>query len=277
MASDQGVNRMQPKTVLLQPNDDIEALNYQGFRERLAHHLGKADRLLSVFGSPDSESPGNAPRLHAVILGKSGLEHFTGRGNPAAEFESLSVQYPQMHCFEREIHEQCGLALVNHPWLKPIRFEGRNLGRMNDFPFYQLAGKEVHEVGVGPIHAGVIEPGHFRFMCYGEIVHHLEIHLGYQHRGVESLLTKTSPRKIPPLIESIAGDTAVAYTVAYCRAWEALCDLPARPEVEVVRSIAVESWNALPCIWLVLADWQRMWPFCPAVLRMVDCGHRLSI
>lgn len=231
---------MQPKTVLLQPNDDIEALNYQGFRERLARHLGKADRLLSVFGSPDSESPGNAPRLHAVILGKSGLEHFTGRGNPAEKFESLSVQYPQMHCFEREIHEQYGLALVNHPWLKPIRFEGRNLGRMNDFPFYQLAGKEVHEVGVGPIHAGVIEPGHFRFMCYGETVHHLEIHLGYQHRGVESLLTKTSPRKLPPLIESIAGDTAVAYAVAYCRAWEALCDLPARPEVEVVRSIAVE-------------------------------------
>ena len=59
---------------------------------------------------------------------------------------------------------------------------------MNAYPFYEIDGKEVHEVAVGPIHAGVIEPGSFRFMCLGEQVHHLEIHLGYQHRGVEALL-----------------------------------------------------------------------------------------
>jgi Ni,Fe-hydrogenase III large subunit len=145
-----------------------------------------------------------------------------------------------MQCFEREIHEQFGLSFPGHPWLKPIRFEGRNLGRTDDYPFYQLAGKEVHEVGVGPIHAGVIEPGHFRFMCYGETVHHLEIQLGYQHRGAEALLAKTNPRKLPPLVESIAGDTAVANVVAFCRAWEALCGVPPRPEVEVVRGIAIE-------------------------------------
>lgn len=111
---------------------------------------------------------------------------------------------------------------------------------MDDYPFYRLEGKEVHEVGVGPIHAGVIEPGHFRFMCHGETVHHLEIQLGYQHRGAESLLVKSPPRKLPPLVESIAGDTAVANVVAYCRAWESLCGVPYRSEVEAIRGVAVE-------------------------------------
>ena len=56
-------------------------------------------------------------------------------------------------------------------------------------PFYQVTGESVHEVAVGPVHAGIIEPGHFRFQCAGEEVLHLEIQLGYQHRGVEQLLT----------------------------------------------------------------------------------------
>ncbi len=153
---------------------------------------------------------------------------------------SLTAQFPQFHCFEREIHEQYGIGFAGHPWLKPIRFEGENLKKMNDYAFYKLEGKEIHEVGVGPIHAGVIEPGHFRFMCYGEKVFHLEIHLGYQHRGAEAILRKGPWKKIPPLIESIAGDSAVAYAVGFCRAWEALIDKPAAIEVELIRGIALE-------------------------------------
>jgi len=231
---------MEPRTVLLRENHEHERLDYRGFRDRLADHLAWSRRLLSCFGTPDPETPGGPPLFNAIVLGDRGLEMFVGRGNAGDEFPSLTVQFPQMHCFEREIHEQFGLPFPGHPWLKPIRFEGLKRGRMDDYPFYQLGGKEVHEVGVGPIHAGVIEPGHFRFMCYGETVHHLEIHLGYQHRGAESLLVKTPPRKLPPLVESIAGDTAVAHVVAFCRAWEALCGMPARPEVETIRGIAVE-------------------------------------
>ena len=51
--------------------------------------------------------------------------------------------------------------------------------------FFRIEGEEIHEVAVGPIHAGIIEPGHFRFQCHGEKVYHLEISLGYQHRGIE--------------------------------------------------------------------------------------------
>ena len=73
--------------------------------------------------------------------------------------------------------------------------------------FFQMDGDEVHEVAVGPVHAGIIEPGHFRFQCHGETVYHLEISLGYQHRGVErAMLGGPNPRTIH-YMETLAGDT----------------------------------------------------------------------
>lgn len=234
---------MSPPNVLLRPLGELETLNFRAFRERVADHFTRGDRLLSLYGTPDAATGGAdaTPLLHAVFLERgTGLVHFCGRRHDAEKYHALTNDFPALHCFEREVHEQYGMRFIDHPWLKPIRFEGANLKRMNDYPFYKLEGKEIHEVGVGPIHAGVIEPGHFRFMCYGETVHHLEIHNGYQHRGVEKLLVGIKPRKIPPLIESIAGDTAVGYTLAFCRAWEALCQLPVRPEVEALRGLALE-------------------------------------
>lgn len=70
-----------------------------------------------------------------------------------------------------------------------------------------MNGKKIHEVGVSPIHAGIIEPGHFRFSCHGEKVYHLEIKLRFQHRGVENLFVKNNlnPVYLTKLSESIAG------------------------------------------------------------------------
>jgi Ni,Fe-hydrogenase III large subunit len=157
-----------------------------------------------------------------------------------AGFQALTPELPALHCFERELHEQTGLRIKGHPWLKPIRYEGQDQSAMNAYPFYQLQGKEVHEVQVGPIHAGVIEPGAFRFMCLGERVHHLEIHLGFQHRGVERRLLEGDPRRLAPLVETVAGDTSVAHTWAYCAALESMlhCQLPL--ETEVARAVALE-------------------------------------
>lgn len=231
---------MTTTTVLKTPLADLETLPLTDFRTRLREHLVRGNRMVSMFGVPSLGGPEQAPNLHAVFIESGRLVQFRSQSQPQTAFQSLSTEFPQLHCFEREVHEQFGMEMIDHPWLKPIRFEGKNLGRMNDYEFYKLEGKEIHEVGVGPIHAGVIEPGHFRFMCYGEKVFHLEIHLGYQHRGAETLLRKAKPRQIPPLIESIAGDTAVAYTVGFSRAWESLCKMQVAPEVEVIRGIALE-------------------------------------
>jgi Ni,Fe-hydrogenase III large subunit len=155
-------------------------------------------------------------------------------------FHALTRDHPALHVFEREIHEQHGVKPHDHPWLKPVRFPGGQPGAMDRYPFYALEGKEVHEVAVGPIHAGVIEPGHFRFMCLGETVHHLEIHLGYQHRGAEALLLKRDARVLAPLVETIAGDSSVAHAWAYADAIEALADVDVPLELHLSRGIGLE-------------------------------------
>jgi len=154
--------------------------------------------------------------------------------------------------FEREIAEQYGIIPLNHPWLKMVRYHAnyRNVPDAfgNDYkeeipgkyPYFQVEGDAIHEVGVGPVHAGIIEPGHFRFQCAGEEVFSLEIQLGYQHRGVERLLTGVPLKRLPVICEGIAGDTSIGHNLCCCQALESLAGLSVDPGAEIVRSIALE-------------------------------------
>jgi Ni,Fe-hydrogenase III large subunit len=173
-------------------------------------------------------------------------------------FESMTADCPQVHLFEREIAEQYGVVPDGHPWFKPVRFHesyrrGHDAWAGHGEPggagprrcvgvtdYFQVQGEEIHEVAVGPVHAGVIEPGHFRFQCHGEHVFHLEISLGYQHRGVERALIGGPDRRTMHYMETLAGDTTVGHAIAHCQAFEALsgCAVPAR--AEVLRGIALE-------------------------------------
>jgi Ni,Fe-hydrogenase III large subunit len=158
-----------------------------------------------------------------------------------------------VHLFEREIAEQWGVAPEGHPWLKPVRFvRSRRPGhdawaRSDDvaiqpgvMDFYRIEGDEVHEVAVGPIHAGVIEPGHFRFQCHGEQVMHLEISLGYQHRGVERAMLDGPEKRRIHYAETLAGDTTIAHATAYCTAIEALGGVRVSARAHALRGIALE-------------------------------------
>ena len=107
-------------------------------------------------------------------------------------------------------------------------------------PYYQVEGDEVHEVAVGPVHAGIIEPGHFRFQCHGEEVFNLEISLGFQHRGIEQTLIGGPYPQTMYQIETIAGDTSIGHGQAYCMLIEALAGGRVPPHAEVVRGIALE-------------------------------------
>jgi Ni,Fe-hydrogenase III large subunit len=158
--------------------------------------------------------------------------------------ESITPMIPALHLFEREIHENYGINFENHPWLKPVRFPAdrfrKDLG-MNDYPFYRMDSEELHEVGVGPIHAGVIEPGHFRFICNGEKVLHLEIQLGYQHRGLEKLMLHAKSGLAQAILaESIAGDTAVGHAITHAQLIESLSDAMISNVLMQERAIALE-------------------------------------
>ena len=157
---------------------------------------------------------------------------------------SLTALHPQFHPFEREIHELYGVPFDSHPWLKPLRFSHDRRDKsstMDSYPFYTIEGEELHEVNVGPIHAGIIEPGAFRFICDGEQVLHLEIALGYQHRGVEGEMLRNQNRLRQTLIaESIAGDTAVGHATAYAEVVEKLAGRQASKALNLERMIAIE-------------------------------------
>ena len=158
--------------------------------------------------------------------------------------DSLSAHHFGMHVFERELAENYGVHYIDHPWLKPVRFpHDRNdmSSDISNYPFYSIKSHELHEVGVGPIHAGIIEPGHFRFICNGERVLHLEIHLGFQHRAVEKLMvSKRSVLEKTILAESIAGDTVVGHTGAFANLMESLSGNYVSENTEIERLIAFE-------------------------------------
>ena len=163
------------------------------------------------------------------------------------EFDSLTPEFPQFHIFERDIYERSGVKPLGHPWLKPVRFptnskfgDGEKNPIVGDIDFFRIDGYETHQVAVGPVHAGIIEPGHFRFQCHGEIVHHLEISLGYQHRGIEKTLIGKPNFVALKTIEVAAGDSTVAESYSYCKNIEQLSGAKVGESAEKLRIIALE-------------------------------------
>jgi Ni,Fe-hydrogenase III large subunit len=235
------------------PLGDVPHLELDDFRALLSEQVRGRGLLAALFGHPIGETL----RLYGVVLRPEEGTLTVASTEVADEYPALTGDVLQAHWFEREIAEQWGVVPRGHPWLKPIRFHhsyrpghdawGRSAGdeilpgvMPAGTAFYRVEGIEVHEVAVGPIHAGVIEPGHFRFQCHGEEVFHLEISLGYQHRGVERRLVGGPDKRSIPYVETLAGDTTVGHTTAYCMAVEALARVSAPPRAQVLRGIALE-------------------------------------
>jgi Ni,Fe-hydrogenase III large subunit len=207
---------------LLSESQERHCINYFGFRS------GEEIQLICCIAD-DSD--------HVILVSSC-------RVHPHEELVSLSSRHLCFEKFEREIHENFGIKFSGHPWLKPVRFpfdRADKTSSISNYPFYSIESHELHEVGVGPIHAGVIEPGHFRFICNGEQILHLEIQLGFQHRGIENLmLEKKKLLKRSTLVESIAGDTVAGHSIAFDHAWESLSGVEVSRDVKLARTIALE-------------------------------------
>ena len=221
------------------------------FGHAILDGVAARQRVSALFGAA-SPVPG-AVRLYAVLADDEQNQLFAAATDIAGgEFASLTPRCPQVHLFEREIAEQFGLRPVGHPWFKPVRYcrswTGRDAwSRPDDQPilpavgdFYRVDGEQVHEVAVGPVHAGVIEPGHFRFQCHGEQVFHLEIALGFQHRGVEEALVGGPDARTIHFSETLAGDSTVAHATTYSQVTEALAGCQTSARAQAIRGIALE-------------------------------------
>lgn len=225
---------------------DVPVLDGEGFADQLARAVSGGQRIVSLFGL--EEMP-DTLRLIAILGDdENGRLQLTTALVPQ-HLPPLSRLCPQAAPFEREICEQCGTAIDGQAGPKPIRRHPPDhlpsgwRAPSHDrewFPYQPVSGEEVHEVAVGPVHAGIIEPGHFRFQAHGEEVLALDIMLGYQHRGVERLLRTLDRPRAVLVAESIAGDSVIAHTSAWCGAVEALARCHKSPRAQALRGIALE-------------------------------------
>ena len=235
--------------------NEIPKVTIDVLRDRTFEAIQGGARLVSWFGQELSGR--NQVRVFAIVADDPGqcLGVLISEVSAGSSYRSLTVDVPAADRAERELFEQCGIRPEGHPWLKPVRHPvpaarlepGRKLGTVpennigRDYPFWSLAGDAVHEVGVGPIHAGVIGPGYFRFSCVGERIEHLEIMLGFEHRGAEEMVRTANPARQPVLVESIAGDASVAYAIAHSQAMESLHGIEVTPHDEALRAFALEN------------------------------------
>ncbi len=214
--------------------------------------------LISIFAA-DERAKDGCFKVHyvfsckddAFIIIKIKVEETSPR------FATLTHKIPAANWYEREIQDMFGLVPEGHPdprrlvhfedWpagLHPLRkdFDIRTKpGRVKgEYTYRKVEGEGVYEIPVGPVHAGVIEPGHFRFSVAGEPILNLEIRHFYTHKGVEKLFENMSMDKAVFLAERISGDNSAAHAVAFCQAVEKIAGVGVPPRAKYIRTILLE-------------------------------------
>ncbi len=227
------------------PLGEIPEISYAEFYDDLCAKLAEPRYHLAHYFALPEES---RMRFYALLLDDETsqvlIASFATDYYDETALPSLTARHPQVHPFERDIAERYGIRFDGMPWPKPLRFPFDRYDRassMDNYPFYTMEGGSLHEVNVGPIHAGIIEPGAFRFICSGEQVLHLEIALGYQHRGVEHAFETTANRlRQCCLSETVAGDSAVTHATAFVEAVEKLTGHERPAQLDRERAVALE-------------------------------------
>ena len=211
-------------------------------------------RLVALWGSDASGLAAHA--AYAVQDGLAWLELRLPADRPS--YPDLAPVFPAAARMQRAAADLLGInaqdAVDVRPWLNhgawpadyfPLRQsalagEAPAGGSVANYPFVRVEGDGVHEIPVGPVHAGTIEPGHFRFSVVGEKVLRLEQRLGYTHKGIERRFTELAPLQAHRLAARMSGDSTVAGAWAYCMALEsaAACEVP--PRAAWLRALMLE-------------------------------------
>ena len=219
--------------------------------------LGLAKRQDWRYGHMTARREADDARLLEVLLlhPPTGSAEIVSARIPQreCEFPSITSGLPAAHWAERAIGDYWGLLATDHPRWKslilhqelelyepPFAIPGDARTVHKESPFMTVGGEGVHEIPVGPIHASIIEPGHFRFSCLGEVIANLEIRLGYQHRGIEARLAGMPWRQARHVVESCSSDSTVAYALAHATAIENLLSLVVTGRAAGVRTLALE-------------------------------------
>ena len=226
---------------------------------RMAEELRESGaRFLSLWGTDDRDR-GGCFRVYAVYLLRDSrvavLEHaMESSSHPT--YPSLGDLFPSALRMERATFDLLGIASSSHDkraWLRhggwpetvfPLRRDVNGKQQYppesEPYPFVQVEGDGVHEIAVGPVHAGIIEPGHFRFSVVGEKVLRLEERLGYTHKGIAKRFEEMQQSEAHRLAARVSGDSAVAFSWAYCAALEAITLSTCSQRAINLRALALE-------------------------------------
>ena len=195
--------------------------------------------------------------VHAVFLVNSGALLLSLRlADADAPYPGLEEHFPSASRMQRAMVDLSGVRSSDsdtRPWLRhnawPVSFRplidpatllsGYPIG-IDHYPFVRVSGEGVHEIPVGPVHAGIIEPGHFRFSVVGEKVLRLEERLGYVHKGIERRFTELPVLDGHRLAARVSGDSAVAFSWAYCQALEGSVGVEIPPRAAWLRGLYLE-------------------------------------
>ncbi len=222
-------------------------------------------RLIALWGLDRRNSQGHfaVACAYAVGAGLAWLDLPLGEADEAApgsalpSYPELATTFPAALRMQRAVADLCGLtasgSVDTRSWLRhaawpadyfPLRREPSGRERFaaldESYPFVAVEGDGVHEIAVGPVHAGIIEPGHFRFSVVGEKVLRLEERLGYVHKGIEKRFEAMSVERGAALAARVSGDSTVAYGWAYCAAAESLCETAVPARAQWLRALALE-------------------------------------
>ncbi|MFD7155689.1 NADH-quinone oxidoreductase subunit C [Kribbella sp. NPDC059898] len=227
-----------------------------GLGERAAGLLGDGYRLALVSGQDDGDVF-RVVYLFVAARPDRRVELVVTVPRDAPRVPSLAgLSFPAGR-FERELHDLFGIEAIDHPlprrlvlhqhWPQgwyPLRRDAGDPPAFGDidepYPFLTVDGTGVYEIPVGPIHAGLIEPGHFRFSVVGETILKLKARLWFVHKGIEKLAEGKLLADVLPLAERVSGDTAVGHALAFCLAVEEARDWVVPPEAQTVRAVLLE-------------------------------------
>jgi Ni,Fe-hydrogenase III large subunit/Ni,Fe-hydrogenase III component G len=227
------------------------------FADYLRHHFRARPELLLA---EDTRSEHGAFTLRYIFAMERAPELVVASVRVPSDdrtFPSLATRWYLASCYEREIHDLFGLVPAGHPDLRrlplhqfwpagyhPLLKDGVARREFFDngapYPFRRVEGEGIYEITVGPVHAGIIEPGHFRFSVEGETIINLESRMYFVHKGIEKLFESAALTDALKLAERVSGDSSVAHTLAFCQAVESLARMELPPRAAYLRVVLLE-------------------------------------
>src|SRR6185369_6568478 len=229
-------------------------VSQEQWRQVAQDFAAAAGRLLALWASADERG---RPAIRAGLLAeRRGLLLSAPIAHPETPYPGIGDLFPAAVRMQRAIADLTGLRSTDadaRPWLRHAAWpqDYRPLidpplsapdpeAIADDYPFVRVEGDGVHEIAVGPVHAGIIEPGHFRFSVVGEKVLRLEERLGYTHKGIDKRFEKFAAGEGHRLAGRVSGDSTVAFAWAYCMALEAIRGTEPPPRALWLRALLLE-------------------------------------